>query len=72
MLFEEAVAAAVEGCNVETPDAVSGVCPWEEMWCCADGGWERWAFPLGTPGWRFDESYQMWMGPADSAQEVVR
>jgi sugar/nucleoside kinase (ribokinase family) len=66
---EEALTAAVAsgGCNVETPDAVSGVRPWKEMWQRVRSGWERRALSPEAPGWRFDEGRQMWIGPADSA-----
>ncbi len=71
---EEALTAAVAagGCNVEMPDAVSGVRPWEEMWQRVKDGWGRHALSIDAPGWRFSKSHQAWMGPANSVQEVAR
>jgi len=65
--LEEAltVAVAAGACNVETPDAVSGVRPWEEMWRRVRGGWERRALHVDARGWRFDEKNHLWIGTED-------
>jgi sugar/nucleoside kinase (ribokinase family) len=62
---EEALTAAVAvgACNVEAPDAVSGVRPWEEIWQRVRSGWERRALYIDAPGWRFDEGSRLWIGP---------
>jgi len=61
---EEAVTAAVAvgGCNVETPDALSGVRSWEETLRRIAEGWPRHRLDLQAPGWRFDDAHQLWVG----------
>jgi sugar/nucleoside kinase (ribokinase family) len=72
LLPEEALTAAVAsgGCNVETPDAVSGVRPWEEMWQRVRSGWEQRALSLEAPGWRLDEENRLWVGPEGQEDEA--
>lgn len=67
--IEEALTAAVAvgACNVETADAVSGVRPWDEVWCRIENGWERYALSIDADGWQFDEGHQVWVGPAELA-----
>ena len=59
---EEAVMAAVAvgACNVEAPDALSGVRPWEETIRRIRSGWERLPLALDDPEWHKDEIHQSW------------
>ncbi len=60
------IAAAVGACNVEAPDALSGIRTWQETLSRIEAGWPRQKMSLNTPGWRFDETRQLWLGAADS------
>jgi sugar/nucleoside kinase (ribokinase family) len=62
------IAAAVGACNVEAADAVSGVRPWAETLARIEAGWARGKLAFGVPGWRFDESRQLWVGPDDPGE----
>jgi sugar/nucleoside kinase (ribokinase family) len=55
-------AVAVGACNVEAADTLSGVRPWDETMRRVAGGWQRHKLQLETPGWRFDEQHQLWIG----------
>jgi hypothetical protein len=59
------MAAAVGACNVEAADALSGLRSWEETLARVEAGWPRQKLKFSTPGWRFDESRQLWLGPND-------
>jgi sugar/nucleoside kinase (ribokinase family) len=59
-------AVAVGACNVEAADALGGIRPWEETLRRVKSGWPRHALVLRAPGWRFDESHQLWVGPLDT------
>jgi len=61
---EETVTAAVAvgACNVEAADALGGLRSWEETWQRVQRGWPRHALALDSPGWRFDERHQLWVG----------
>ena len=59
-------AVAVGACNVEAADAVGGIRPWEETLRRVKSGWPRHALVLRAPGWRFDKSHQLWVGPLDT------
>lgn len=59
------VAAAVGACNVEAPDALGGILSWEETLARIQSGWSRQPLNINTPGWRFDERQQVWLGPSD-------
>jgi sugar/nucleoside kinase (ribokinase family) len=61
------VANAVGACNVEAPDAVSGIRAWAETLARIEAGWPRRTLLIDTPGWRFDETHQVWLGPRDRA-----
>ena len=61
------VANAVGACNVEAPDAVSGIRSWAETLARIEAGWPRRTLLIDTPGWRFDETHQVWLGPRDRA-----
>jgi sugar/nucleoside kinase (ribokinase family) len=59
-------AVAVGACNVEAADALGGIRSWEETLARIKSGWPRRALVLRVPGWRFDESHQLWIGPLDT------
>jgi len=60
------VAAAVGACNVEAADAISGLRSWEETLARVEAGWPRHQLNFDeVPGWRFDPSRQLWLGPND-------
>lgn len=61
------LAAAVGACNVEAPDALSGVQGWAETLTRIEAGWPRRPIAVETPGWRFDETKQIWLGPNDAS-----
>jgi sugar/nucleoside kinase (ribokinase family) len=63
---EAALTAAVAAgaCNVEAVDTLSGLCAWEEITRRIASGWLRYVMlPVEAPGWRFDDSQQLWVGP---------
>ncbi|HEX9013755.1 MAG TPA: carbohydrate kinase family protein [Anaerolineaceae bacterium] len=64
---EQAVSAAVAvgACNVEAPDALSGVRSWEETLARAAAGWPRKDLRLDDPLWRWDGAAALWRGPGD-------
>lgn len=53
-------AVAVGACNVEAPDTLSGIRPWDETMARIAGGWSRHNLVLESPGWRFDDTHQIW------------
>lgn len=59
---EESVVAAVAvgACNVEAPDALSGLRTWEETIQRIEDGWEHLPLQLDDPDWRKDERSQLW------------
>jgi sugar/nucleoside kinase (ribokinase family) len=59
---EESVTAAVGvgACNVEGPDALSGVRSWEETLARIHAGWPRHPLHLDAPGWQWNEGHQLW------------
>jgi hypothetical protein len=59
------MAAAVGACNVEAADAVSGVRSWEETTARVQAGWPRRPLEFDDPGWYFDDTRQLWVGPND-------
>jgi sugar/nucleoside kinase (ribokinase family) len=62
---EEAIiaATAVGACNVEAADSLSGIRPWQETLDRVAAGWPRRNLALNAPGWQFDETQQLWLGP---------
>lgn len=62
------IANAVGACNVEAPDAVSGIRGWAETVARIEAGWRHRQLAIETPGWRFDEKAQVWLGPQDRAK----
>lgn len=59
-------AVAVGACNVEAPDALSGIRPWEETLRRIETGWPQHQLRLDFPGWHFDEALGLWVGPAST------
>jgi sugar/nucleoside kinase (ribokinase family) len=59
------MAAAVGGCNVEAADAVSAIITWDETVARIKGGWPRRLPKFDDPGWNFDHTRQLWVGPND-------
>jgi len=57
------MATAVGACNVEQPDALSGIRSWEETSRRLATGWEQLPLLLDAPGWQFDNSRGLWQGP---------
>jgi sugar/nucleoside kinase (ribokinase family) len=62
------MAAAVGACNVEAADAVSGIRSWEETVARIEAGWPRQKLEFESPGWRFDQARQLWLGPNDASR----
>ncbi len=58
-------ACAVGAQNVQVLDAVSGVRSWEETTQQIKAGWKKDKLDIRTPGWRFDKSQKLWIGPDD-------
>lgn len=58
-------AVAVGACNVEAPDALSGLRAWEETLARIERGWPRHLLSLNDPAWRLDETSGLWAGPDD-------
>jgi len=59
---EEALTAAlgVGACNVEAPDALSGVRTWEATQQRIAAGWRRHSLHFDSPGWRWNAQYNLW------------
>ena len=59
---EEAMtmAVAVGACNVEAPDALSGLRSWEDTARRVAQGWPRLPVALDAPGWRWDAHFDLW------------
>jgi len=62
------MAAAVGACNVEAADALGGIRTWQETLARIEAGWPRKKLNIDTPGWRFDDTRQLWLGPHDSTR----
>jgi sugar/nucleoside kinase (ribokinase family) len=58
-------AVAVGASNVEAADALSGIRSWDDTQRRIATGWARCSLPIDAPGWQFDESQQLWIGPHD-------
>lgn len=54
------VAAAVGACNVEAPDALSGLLSWEDTLARIAAGWEQHALDLPPSDWAWDEKNGVW------------
>ena len=59
---EEAMtmAVAVGACNVEAPDALSGLLSWEDTQRRIAGGWSRLPSKIDAPGWQWNDQHQLW------------
>jgi len=66
--LEEAAttAVAVGACNVERPDATSGVPSWEALRQRLGGNWRRRAAALPGPGWSWTDEGAIALGPGDT------
>jgi len=64
---EEVMTAAVASgaCNVEQPDATSGIPTWSQLQQRIRSGWNRRPVILPLPGWRWDDAGTVWRGPTD-------
>ena len=64
---EEAVtvAVAVGACNVEAPDALSGLRSWDDTVQRIGSGWDRLSLELDDPDWEWDAGSQLWRKPAN-------
>jgi sugar/nucleoside kinase (ribokinase family) len=54
------MAVAVGACNVEAPDALSGLRSWEDTQQRIADGWPRLPVALEAPGWIFDSQTALW------------
>lgn len=63
--IEEALefAVAVGACNVEAPDAYSGIRTWDDTIQRINGGWERLPLEIQGAGWHFEPVNNLWHGP---------
>jgi sugar/nucleoside kinase (ribokinase family) len=59
-------ATAVGACNVEAPDALSGIRSWDDTMRRVNAGWETIPFTVTEAGWKAG-SHGVWHGPADRA-----
>ncbi len=66
--LEETITTAVGvgACNVERPDAISGVRPWEQVQQRINSGWERHKVTLKLDRWRVDAVKGVCFGPNDA------
>jgi sugar/nucleoside kinase (ribokinase family) len=65
-------AAGVGACNVEAPDALSGILPWEDTLARIRQGWPQNEIALSAPGWRRDLETGLWIGPAAAIETEGR
>jgi sugar/nucleoside kinase (ribokinase family) len=68
--LEEALrmAVAVGACNVEAADSLSGLRTWDETRKRVTAGWEQLPLAIEEPGWSWEASQKMWIGPLDITQ----
>jgi sugar/nucleoside kinase (ribokinase family) len=59
------MAVAVGACNVEAADSLGGLRTWEATQDRIKTSWEQLPLQLDAPGWRWDVSSKMWLGPLD-------
>ncbi|NOV04005.1 carbohydrate kinase family protein [Paenibacillus planticolens] len=64
--IEEAIhtAVGVGACNVEQPDATSGIPPWSDVVSRIERGWAKRKMNLDLTEWSINEQ-QLWIGPHD-------
>ncbi len=60
------MATAVGACNVERPDAISGVRPWDQVQSRINSGWQRHKVTLKLDKWRVDAVKSTYLGPNDA------
>jgi len=60
-------AAMVGACNVQHPDALSGIPGWEEVQKRIHDGWKRIPVNLHLPGWKMRKGLELWAGPNDKS-----
>jgi sugar/nucleoside kinase (ribokinase family) len=65
-----AAATAAGACNVEAPDAISGVPSWEALQERIAGGWPQAALRVPLPAWQPDSATGQWRGPHDLAVAI--
>lgn len=58
-------AAAVGCCNVEAPDSLGGIKPWDTTINRINNGWNKRAITVDLPGWSLDNN-SVWHGPDDN------
>ena len=58
-------AVAVGACNVERPDASSGIVSWMQVQRRIRSGWKRLAVSVQLHGWRYDRRAGVWASPRD-------
>jgi len=58
-------AVGVGACNVEAADALSGVRSWDDTQARIQAGWKRLPLTIDAPGWSWNETYHLWVGPDD-------
>ena len=61
-------AVAVGACNVESPDATSGVRGWDETQERIKAGWARLDAHVEEESWLWDEEARLWRGPNDQGR----
>jgi sugar/nucleoside kinase (ribokinase family) len=68
---EECITAAVGvgACNVEAPDAISGVRSWEVTLERIQSGWKRHLLEIDSDGWFWDDRYQLWSKTNDEGRD---
>ncbi len=54
------MAVAVGACNVEAPDALSGIRSWEATQARVAAGWPRLPLEVNAPGWAWDPTSGLW------------
>jgi sugar/nucleoside kinase (ribokinase family) len=54
-------AVAVGACNVERPDTLSGVRPWDDTLQRVQQGWPRLPLSVQSADWRFDNTQSLWI-----------
>ena len=53
-------AVAVGACNVEAPDALSGIQSWDHTRQRIAAGWKRHPLIIDAPGWQFNATQHLW------------
>ena len=57
--------AAVGACNVEAADSISGLRTWDATRERMRNGWEQLSPGVDSPGWNWDDTKKMWVGPLE-------